>query len=72
MRLAIAQFHFLPDGGGLKFCLPGKTKPLARIVPDKVYSGIWRVVRPDGRLSDMLNRARAKDVAGGWQRSPPT
>jgi hypothetical protein len=24
---------------------------------------MWRVVRPDGRLTDMANRARAKDAA---------
>jgi len=66
MRLANIQFEFLPDGdGGLKCCLPGKARALARIVPDKVHAGMWRVVRADGGLSDMLNRSRAKDVAWG-------
>jgi hypothetical protein len=40
-------------------------KALARIVPDEVHAGMWRVVRPDGELSDMLNKTRAKDVAWG-------
>ncbi len=34
-----------------------------RLVPDKTYPNMWRVERPDGSLSDMLNRARAKDAA---------
>jgi hypothetical protein len=69
MRLANIQSCFLPDGDGLKCCRPGKAKALARIVPDKVHAGMWRVVRPDGRLSDLLNRARAKDVACGMAES---
>jgi hypothetical protein len=35
-----------------------------RIVPDAKYPRImWRVEYPDGTLSEMVNRARAKDVA---------
>jgi hypothetical protein len=41
------------------------TKALTRIVPDKTYPGMWRVLRPDGSLSDMVNKTRAKDVAWG-------
>ena len=41
------------------------TKVLAHIVPDKTYPGMWRVLRPDGSLSDMVNGTRAKDVAWG-------
>jgi hypothetical protein len=65
MRLATYCFRFLPDGDGLKVCSPTSTKALARLVPDKVYAGMWRVVRPDGRLSDMVNVTRAKDAAWG-------
>jgi hypothetical protein len=65
MRLASIQFQFLPDRGGLKCCLQGKTTALARIVPDKTYAGMWRVVRSDGSLSGMVNKARAKDAAWG-------
>jgi hypothetical protein len=35
------------------------TKALAHIVPDKTYPRMWRVVRSDGSLSDMVNRTRA-------------
>src|SRR5262245_39793977 len=64
MRLALAQFRFSPDGNGLKVCLPGKTTALARLVPDENYAGMWRVVDPGG-LTDMVNKARAKDIAWG-------
>jgi hypothetical protein len=33
------------------------------VVQDVHYSSMWRVRRPDGRLSDMVNRTRAKDAA---------
>src|SRR6266478_8428531 len=34
-----------------------------RLVPDKIYPGMWRVAGPSGTLSDMVNKARAQDVA---------
>ena len=46
-------------------CTMTNIKALAHIVPDKTYPGMWRVVRPDGSLSDMVNKTRAKDVAWG-------
>jgi hypothetical protein len=34
------------------------------IVPDEKYPAVmWRVRLPDGRLTDMVNRTRAKDAA---------
>ncbi len=34
------------------------------IVPDKKYPiSMWRVRSPDGSLSDMINRSRAKELA---------
>jgi hypothetical protein len=33
------------------------------IVPDSKYPGMWRVKRPDGSISDMVNLSRAKDAA---------
>jgi hypothetical protein len=63
MRLGIAVVRFLPDGEGLTGCTMTNTKALAHIVPDKTYPGMWRVVRPDNSLSDMVNKTRAKDVA---------
>jgi hypothetical protein len=65
MRLVIAQFDYLPDGDGVKICQPGKTRALARIVPDTQYPAMWRVVRPDGGLTDMVNKTRALDMAYG-------
>lgn len=46
--------------------------PLARVVPDDRYPGMWRIAWPDGRLSDMVNLARAKDAAAAIaERGPP-
>ena len=33
------------------------------IEPDSTYPNMWRVRRPNGTLSDMVNRTRAKDAA---------
>jgi len=44
-------------------------KTVVGIAPDRTYTGMWRVVLPDGRLSDMANRARAKDAAMTWGRN---
>jgi hypothetical protein len=45
---------------------PTVTKPLSvtgwRIVPDSKWSGIYRLRRPDGTLSDTVNLTRAKDA----------
>jgi hypothetical protein len=37
--------------------------PLAEVVPDANWPGMWRVRSPDGGLSDMANLTRAKDAA---------
>jgi len=41
----------------------GRKFPKLQIVPDATYPGMWRVQYPDGRLSDMVNKTRAKDAA---------
>src|SRR5262245_8153669 len=46
--------------------------PLARIVPDACWAGMWRIAWPDGQLSDMTNLDRAKDAAAAIaERGPP-
>src|SRR5262245_36438105 len=35
------------------------------IVPDAKWPGMYRLVRPDGTLSDMVNLTRAKDALRG-------
>jgi hypothetical protein len=46
--------------------------PLARIIPDKIYPSMWRVVLADGRRSDPVSRTRAKDLAAVIaERGPP-
>jgi len=50
---------------GDRLCLKGggKSAPQVSIVQDEKYSSMYRVRYPDGRLSDMVNRARARDAA---------
>jgi hypothetical protein len=46
--------------------------PLAEVVPDANWSGMWRIRTPDGALSDMVNLTRAKDAAFVMaQKGPP-
>jgi hypothetical protein len=41
----------------------GKGRALVTIERDAKYPQMWRVRRPDGSLTDMVNRTRAKDAA---------
>jgi hypothetical protein len=41
----------------------GRAGPVVELVPDSTYPGMWRIRTPDGSLSDMLNRTRARDAA---------
>jgi hypothetical protein len=46
-------------------------RPLAVVVPDPTYPGMYRVLA-NGVLSDMVNYARAKDAAAATaERGPP-
>ena len=46
--------------------------PLAEIVPDGHWPTMWRVLWPDGTLSDMANLTRARDAAFVMaQKGPP-
>jgi hypothetical protein len=41
----------------------GSTRALIRIERDGRYPNMWRIVRSDGSLTDMMNMTRAKDAA---------
>src|SRR5262245_33422124 len=41
----------------------GSQKPIFSVAADAIHPGMWRVVLPDGSLSDMANLTRAKDAA---------
>ena len=46
--------------------------PLAHVAPDDAWPGMWRIVWPDGRRSDLVNLDRAKDAAQAIaERGPP-
>jgi len=40
-----------------------RRRKLLRIVRDQKYPNMWRVELPSGKLTDMVNRTRAKDAA---------
>ena len=48
-----AELHRVPKPAGAH----------PRLVQDKIYPGMWRVVGPSGTLSDIVNKTRAKEVA---------
>jgi hypothetical protein len=48
---------------GNRLVLNGRGAPLAEIVPEPQWKGMWRVRLPDGTLSDMVNITRARDAA---------
>jgi hypothetical protein len=39
---------------------------VAELKPDKHYPKLWRIHMPDGRVSDMVNRTRAREAAVIW------
>jgi hypothetical protein len=40
-----------------------RSAPSVAVISDSNWPGMWRVKRPDGSVTDMLNRARARDAA---------
>jgi hypothetical protein len=56
----------LVDDVTLTLQQPRALKPTSkldrRIVPDAKWLGMYRIRRPDGSLTDMVNLARAKDA----------
>src|SRR5262245_65993708 len=42
--------------------VPKPGREHVRLVPDKIYPGMWRGVGPSGTLSDMVKKNRAMDV----------
>ena len=53
----------VPDGTEHHLHYGSSRKPIFRVVPDAIHPGMWRVVLPDGSLSDMANLTRARDAA---------
>ena len=52
-RVELAELHRVPK----------LARANARLVPDNIYPGMWRVLAPSGTLSDIVNKTRAKDLA---------
>ena len=49
------------DGNQLR--LSSGRRVLATLEPDQQWPGLWRVRLPNGSVSDMVNKARARDAA---------
>jgi hypothetical protein len=50
-------------GNRLTVLSRGRNSPAVEIIPDAQWPGMWRVKRPDGSVTDMVNRSRARDAA---------
>jgi hypothetical protein len=44
----------------------GVKEPILSIVQDEKYPSMWRIKLKNGKLSDMVNRDRAKDAAESY------
>ena len=49
--------------GGSRWELVSARRVVAKVVPDAVYAGMWRIDLGDGALSDMVNLTRAVEAA---------
>ena len=52
-----------PSTGSFSLHYKRQGKPLAHVIPDPKWPGMYRVRGSDGTLSDLVNLARAKDAA---------
>ena len=59
--LILENFHRDAVWRGDRLFVRGRL--VAKIVPDQQCPGMWRVQLPNGYLSDIVNRSRAKDAA---------
>jgi hypothetical protein len=51
------------DVAGLFSATKTTERPVCMVVPDARYAGMFRVRKPDGTLTDMVNLTRANDAA---------
>ena len=66
MRSRVLDLRFVKDGeNAWKVCFAKSARGLCRVLRDTKYPEMWRVERPNGTLTDMVNLARAKDAAWG-------
>jgi hypothetical protein len=69
-RESSKPFHHCPQAWALHY--GSARSPLAAVVPDARWLGMYRLAWPDGQRSDMVNISRAKDAAGAiCERGPP-
>ena len=54
-------YHWRTNSSRWELVTAGRV--VAKVVPDAVYAGMWRIDLGDGALSDMVNLTRAKEAA---------
>jgi hypothetical protein len=62
------------DGGRVVYALydGNAQQPMVRVAPDDRWPDMWRMIWPDGELSDMGNLTRIKEAsAASCDRGPP-
>jgi hypothetical protein len=63
MSVREQPYRFVKTDCGYSLCVGRSRRAVVRIVADDRYPTMWRVVRPDGTVTDMVNLARAQDAA---------
>jgi hypothetical protein len=57
------KLAFKQTAEGLAVVLASSKRAIVYVVPDLTYPTMWRIRFPDGHLSAMANKSRAKDAA---------
>ena len=57
------KLAFEQTADSIAVVLPGSKRAIVYVLPDLTYPTMWRIRFPDGRLSAMANKSRAKDAA---------
>jgi hypothetical protein len=61
--MSTKAYEWRKTDGMLALHRAGRRGPVLCIVRDATFPTAWRIRRPDGTITDMLNVSRAKDVA---------
>ncbi len=65
------HFKWRPSPNGLTLHFNNRPRVLATVVPDEHHVGMYRILLPDGSVSDMVNLSRAKDAGLALGRKMP-
>jgi hypothetical protein len=69
---AVAMENITPPAAGYALHYGNAQATMVRVVPDDQWPRMWRMIWPDGQLSDMANLSRIRDAAAViCERGPP-